>query len=184
MVGDFNLHHPYWGGLRAQTPDPKVEEALQIIEEYQLGLLYKPGTTTFRVRDMETTIDLSLATPGLQDSLIRCRPQDDLDHDSDHIPLETVLAKPSWNRTVPERWNWEHIDREKLYTTLNHHMPTTTSLKAEQDIDSATKGIVSAILTAVQESTLKSQISPRSTLGWTRECKEAQQLAQQLRQQY
>jgi hypothetical protein len=70
MVGDFNLHHPYWGGLRVQTLDPKVEEALQIIEEYQLGLLYKPGTTTFRVRDTETTIDLSLATPGLQDSLI------------------------------------------------------------------------------------------------------------------
>jgi hypothetical protein len=53
-----------------QTPDPEVEEALQIIEEYQLGLLYKPGMTTFRVRDMEITIDLSLATPGLQDSLI------------------------------------------------------------------------------------------------------------------
>jgi hypothetical protein len=70
MVGDFNLHHPYWGGLRVQMPDPEVEEALQIIEEYQLGLLYKPGTTMFRVRDMEMTIDLSLATPGLQDSLI------------------------------------------------------------------------------------------------------------------
>jgi hypothetical protein len=53
-----------------QTPDPKAEEALQIIEEYQLGLLYKPGMTTFRVRDIEITIDLSLATPGLQDSLI------------------------------------------------------------------------------------------------------------------
>jgi hypothetical protein len=88
-----------------QTPDPKAEEALQIIEEYQLGLLYKPGTTTFRVRDIETTIDLSLATLGLQDSLIQCRPQDDLDHDLDHIPLETVLAKPSWNRTVLEQWN-------------------------------------------------------------------------------
>jgi hypothetical protein len=50
--------------------DPEVEEALQIIEEYQLGLLYKPGMTMFRVRDMEMTIDLSLATPGLQDSLI------------------------------------------------------------------------------------------------------------------
>ncbi|KAI3053337.1 hypothetical protein CBS147353_11490 [Aspergillus niger] len=97
VVGDFNLHHPYWGGLKVQTPDPEAEEALQIIEEYQLGLLYEPGTTTFRVRDTETTIDLSLATPSLQDSLIRCRPRDDLDHDSDHIPSETVLAKPSRN---------------------------------------------------------------------------------------
>jgi hypothetical protein len=59
----------------------------------------------FRVRDMEMTIDLSLATLGLQDSLIQCHLWDDLDHDLDHIPLETVLAKPSWNRTVLEWWN-------------------------------------------------------------------------------
>jgi hypothetical protein len=39
---------------------------------------------------------------------------------------------------------------------LNRHMPTITGLKAEQDIDSTIKGIVSAILTAVQESMLKS----------------------------
>lgn len=81
-------------------------------------------------------------------------------------------------------WNWERTDREKLYTTLNRHLPTTTGLETERDIDSATKGIVSAILTAVQESTPKSRISPRSTPGWTRECKEAQQLARRLRRQY
>ncbi|KAL3251841.1 hypothetical protein ABHI18_010431 [Aspergillus niger] len=184
VVGDFNLHHPYWGGLRVQTPDPEAEEALQIIEEYQLGLLYEPGTTTFRVRDTKTTIDLSLATPSLQDSLIRCRPRDDLDHNSDHIPLEIVLAKPNRNRTISERWNWERTVREKLYATLDRHMPTTTGLKMEEDIDSATKGIVSANLIAVRQSTPKSRISPRSAPGWTRECKEAQQLARRLRRQY
>ncbi|KAI3054124.1 hypothetical protein CBS147353_11474 [Aspergillus niger] len=177
VVSDFNLHHTYLGGLRVETPDPEAEEALQLIEEYQLGLLYEPGTTTFRVRDTETTIDLSLATPSLQDSLIRCRPRDDLDHDSDHIPLETVLAKPSRNRTISERRSWERTDREKLYVRSSRHMPTTTGLITEEDIDSATKGIVSAILTAVRGSTPKSRISPQSTPGWTRECKEAQQLA-------
>jgi hypothetical protein len=26
VVGDFNLHHPYWGGLMAQRADPEAEE--------------------------------------------------------------------------------------------------------------------------------------------------------------
>ncbi|KAF4227803.1 hypothetical protein CNMCM8980_005984 [Aspergillus fumigatiaffinis] len=184
VVGDFNLHHPYWGGIKVQTPDPEAEEALQTIEESHLGLLYEPGTITFRARNTETTIDLSLATPSLQDSLIRCRPREDLDHDSDHIPLETVLAKPTRDRVVPEQWNWERTDKERLYTTLARHLPVTTELETERDIDSATQEIVSAILTAVRESTPKSRISPRSIPGWTRECKEAQQLARRLRRRY
>jgi hypothetical protein len=184
VVGDFNLHHPYWGGLRVQKPDAVAEEILQIVEEHQLALLYEPGTTTFKARDAETTIDLSFATPSLQDSLVRCRPREDLNYDSDNIPLETVLAKPTRDKTVPERWNSERTDKERLYTTLARHMPITTGLETEQDIDRATKGIVNAILSAVQESTPKSRSSPLSIPGWTRECKEAQQLARRLRRQY
>ena len=28
VVGDFNLHHPYWGGLNIQRTDPEAEEVL------------------------------------------------------------------------------------------------------------------------------------------------------------
>lgn len=57
-------------------------------------------------------------------------------------------------------------------------------LNTEQDIDNTNKGIVNAILVAVKESTPKSEVSPRSIPGWTRECKEAQQLARRLRRRY
>lgn len=43
VVGDFNLHHPYWGGLKAQRTDPEAEEVLRLVEEYDLALLYEPG---------------------------------------------------------------------------------------------------------------------------------------------
>lgn len=168
----------------AQRADPEAEETLRLIEDYDLGLLYATGTVTFRSRDSESTIDLSLATPRLQDSLIRCLPRDDLDHDSDHIPLETVLAKPTRERTFPEKWNWELTDQIRLHRVLIQNLPELTTLTTEQDIDNATQAIVSAVLVAAIESTPKTRASPRSIPGWTRECKEAQRLARRLRRRY
>ncbi|GFF80079.1 predicted protein [Aspergillus lentulus] len=181
VVGDFNLHHPYWGGLMTQRADPEAEETLQLIENFDLGLLYEAGTVT---RGSESTIDLSLATPRLQDSLVRCLPREDLDHDSDHIPLETIFAKPTLERTLPEKWKWELTDKERLHHVLAQNLPDLRTLTTKQDIDNATKAIVNAILVAVKESTPKARVSPRSIPGWTRECKEAQQLARRLRRRY
>jgi hypothetical protein len=59
VVGDFNLHHPYWGGIRVQRPDPEAEEIIELVDERQLGLLNEPGTITYKARDTKTTIDLS-----------------------------------------------------------------------------------------------------------------------------
>ncbi|KAF4154931.1 hypothetical protein CNMCM6069_008603 [Aspergillus lentulus] len=59
-----------------------------------------------------------------------------------------------------------------------------TGLETERDIDRATQEIVTAILTAVGESTPNSRTGPRSIPGWTQECKEAQQLARRLRRHY
>lgn len=56
VVGDFNLHHPHWGGLMRQRTDPEAEETLRLIEEYDMALLYEAGTVTFRARGSESTI--------------------------------------------------------------------------------------------------------------------------------
>lgn len=184
VMGDFNLHHPHWGGLMAQSADPEAEETLRLMEEYDLALLFEAGTVTYRARGAESTVDLSLATPRLQDNLIRCVPRGDLDQDSDHIPLETILAIPTRERAIPEKWNWEVTNHERLYQVLARNLPDLTMLNTEQDIDHATKAIVSAILMAIKESTPKSRVSPRSIPGWTKECKEAQQLARRLRRRY
>ncbi|GLA56147.1 hypothetical protein AnigIFM63604_004787 [Aspergillus niger] len=86
------------------------QHASELTDERDLSL-----TAPKSEGDDESTIDLSLATPRLQDSLIRCLPRDNLDHDSDRIPLETVLAIPTRERTFPEKWNWEFTDQERLH---------------------------------------------------------------------
>ncbi len=45
IVGDFNLHHPAWGGL-AVKEDQQAEQLLTIMNEQQLSLLLPQGTVT------------------------------------------------------------------------------------------------------------------------------------------
>jgi hypothetical protein len=184
VVGDFNLHHPCWGGTQVRTIDQEAEELIRLMEAHQLELLYPPGMTTYRTKGVETTIDLTLATPLLQENLIICQAAENLDHDSDHVPLETIIARPARNKAIPERWSWERTDKEKLHEVLLRSLPNTTAIRTREDVDRTTRELVSSILTAVGESTPKSRIGPRSIPGWTKECKEAQMQARRLRRKY
>ncbi len=43
ILGDFNLHHPVWGGMEAKN-DRDVESLLAIVEQHGLHLFLKTGT--------------------------------------------------------------------------------------------------------------------------------------------
>lgn len=45
IVGDFNLHHPTWGGLGVEE-DPQAEQLAQMMDEHQLSLLLPQGSIT------------------------------------------------------------------------------------------------------------------------------------------
>lgn len=181
VVGDFNLHHPHWGGRNITNQDHEAEELLLLLDEHCLGLLFQPGLITYHSQDAETTIDLALATPRLCDSLIICEIARELEHDSDHFPLETLLAVNRPAETLPERWSWDKMDREFLRQELQKHLPEIKPLEMQEDIDQYVKVIVTAIMTAVNQSTPKTKPSPRSIPGWTWECKEAQMQTRRLR---
>jgi hypothetical protein len=184
MIGDLNLHHPYWGGENTRFQDPESEDLLLLLDEYQLGLLYLPGTTTYQSKGAETTIDLATATPSLQDNLIRCGVAHNLEHDSDHLPVETLLALGGAERTIPERWQWERTDKDLLHARLQQFLPKPGPLQSRSEIDTRVEAIVTAIIKAVSESTPKTRPSLRSVPGWTQECKDAQMEARRLRRQY
>ncbi|RJE17594.1 hypothetical protein PHISCL_10069, partial [Aspergillus sclerotialis] len=76
------------------------------------------------------------------------RPKGRPRHDSDHLPLETVLAEPTRDKAIPEKWNWEKADWEKLGRLLVRHLPDTRTLTTKQGIDNAIQALVTAILTA------------------------------------
>jgi hypothetical protein len=77
LLGDFNLHHPMWGGAQA-TADPMAEKFISFFNAHFLHLLLPQGSITRSENGRETTIDLIFASPPLKNSLESCRVRKDL----------------------------------------------------------------------------------------------------------
>jgi hypothetical protein len=46
VLGDFNLHHPHWGGIDYREANREADELLSLVEANHLQLLLPPGTRT------------------------------------------------------------------------------------------------------------------------------------------
>jgi hypothetical protein len=96
ILGDFNLHHPLWSTTHrhGNRGIAAAEPLLTLIEESQLRLLTVPGTSTHRWKEGESTIDLTFASEDLASRTIYCKPDTELDCDSDHLPIAISI---DWN---------------------------------------------------------------------------------------
>lgn len=84
VLGDFNLHHPNWGGPNCRS--------VILAEQYYLAQLVPTGTITYSEGLGKSTIDLFFATPLIAESLLTCKIADNLDHHSDHMPIVTTIS--------------------------------------------------------------------------------------------
>ena len=92
-LGDFNLHHPSWGGERVRRADEAARELIDIRAQRGLCLATSQGATTWRGgRSQGTTIDLTFLTLGLYNRLLRCTPLDPKEEVEDHTAVETILG--------------------------------------------------------------------------------------------
>lgn len=91
LLGDFNLHHPLWGGLNREVTDSESEDLIDIIGDFALHNTLPPGTVTYEEGQAQSTIDLCLVTSGLINKVTKSEVDRSLDHDSDHLPISTTL---------------------------------------------------------------------------------------------
>jgi hypothetical protein len=113
LVGDFNCHHPAWGG-KGVTREKSAEHLIAETEKRNLKLLNEEGIPTWRRGQRESTIDLGFASPGVASQVIKFQPQDDWTTMEDHIPIEIQLAKAAPRRKTSDRFlikeaPWEAI---------------------------------------------------------------------------
>ncbi len=115
VVGDFNLHHPLWGGPQVRQAHAGAEPLLRSIELGELELLLQPGTITReKHRNEPSTLDLSLCTPGLVARVARCKVTDAY-KGSDHKPIETefIIGNPIYKDPKPTM-DFRKIDTEAV----------------------------------------------------------------------
>jgi len=184
VLGDFNLHHPCWGGENNPRHDGQADTLLLLMDEHQMELLLPPGSKTFDDRGGVATIDLAFGTPWVQDRLVFCGVREDLDHQSDHLPIVTTIMTEVEMVKPPEQWQWQRTDAKILDMEMDKGLPPLTSLDSEEEIDRRVRDLVAAISGAIEASTPKTRPSDRSLSGFTQERKEAQKTAQRLRRKY
>lgn len=75
LLGDFNLHHPQWSGIRQQRPSLQAHNLLRITSNSCLWQVTPRGLKTHRCHSGDSTI-------------VHCRLAQELDCDSDHLPID------------------------------------------------------------------------------------------------
>jgi exonuclease III len=184
VLGDFNLHHPHWSGDDSTRQHSEAEELLQLVLEHHMELLLPPGSVTFDERGGATTIDLAFGTPWIQERKSYCGVPNDLDHQSDHLPIATTIMTTVTTSMPQERWQWQRTDEKTMNDTVRVCLPRQAPLGSPEAIDRRVQEIVAAITKAIKKSTPKARPSEESKPGWTQECKDAQMTARRLRRRY
>lgn len=188
VLGDFNLHHPSWGGLQA-TIDADSEELLLTTEQFLLQQLLPPGTPTYE-ENCQTTIDLIYAIPTLTSGLISCTTDELFEAYSDHLPIVTRFSLQTIEERPYQRRNWKRLNLEILRRTLSDGIREKEILSLDntapweltrEAVDTQIAALVDCIQQAITLSTPFVNITPRSRMGFTPECKEARDRCRQLR---
>jgi exonuclease III len=145
LLGDFNLHHPLWGGLNREVTDLESEDLIDIIGDFALHNTLPPGTVTYEEGWAQTTIDLCLVTTGLIDRVTRSEVDRNLDHDSDHLPISTTLDLAVQRLEKKPRKDWKRLDEKQYTKTLRHSLPPLRRPLTKTALDAYTSEVTFAI---------------------------------------
>ena len=63
LLGDFNLHHPFWGGVAVTSADDAADDLIHAIEAAGLSLATKAGMETWVKGILRSTLDLVFISP-------------------------------------------------------------------------------------------------------------------------
>ena len=188
VVGDFNLHHPKWGGNTTQTQHIMADKLIDTIAEAHLQLALEPGTITWE-RHMAScqTLDLVFVSLSLQNLIQECQALPEETHSSDHIPLRTTLCinlQEQTGRGQRKQWktaNWAKI--QNLLTQDTNQL-NQLPLNTREHLDTLAYSIQSSIQRIVEEAVPTARPSNYAKMAWTQECKDATKLARRRRREW
>lgn len=192
LLGDFNLHHPLWGGLGTAV-DEDTEHLILLTQRTDMEQVLPCGTITWHRGNSKSTLDLVFMTPLLRNSLVKCRTSSSSDCHSYHKPIRTVINLSTTEPALQARQNWNKIDTEKLQARLAVKLQEPVTLyppsgrtwdQTKDGIDQQIDDIIDAIQDAIEWSTPFINMSPYTRPGFTAECKEAQKVARKLKKKW
>lgn len=154
VVGDFNLHHPLWGGTAVERSDAGALQIVETIEAGTLQLLSVPGVPTREKHgNQPSTLDLTLATPSTAARIAACEVNNDI-LGSDHLPITTTFLPSMALRAKAEsRRSFKKLDTERVAQGAQEIQTSLLSnpLSTIEDIDHHCKQLTSSIQNLISE---------------------------------
>ena len=105
----------------------------------------------------------------------------ELDHDSDHFPITTVLDMTLKHKDRKAKRNWKKLDEKKLCEALRQTLPQLQRPRTKTALDRYTSGLIKAIDKAIEKVLPKTRHSIKAREGWTDECSRALAESKRLR---
>lgn len=170
MVGDFNLHHSMWGGVRAQRAEREAEELIQIMEQFNMVCVTQAGEITYQEGQSQSTIDLCWMNVGITDRIIKCRVDKALDHDSDHYPISTILDLRVVRLEKKPSRNWKHLDEAEYRKALTRLLPRLQNPRTKSAVDKYIEELIEALQMAADQVIPYKVPHAKAREGWTEEC--------------
>ena len=184
VLGDFNLHHTMWGGDEVSQSEQEAEELIDIMASSEMTTTLPPGTTTYEEGLARTTIDLCWMSFGLLDRLIQCQVDGILDHDSDHLPISTVLDLRVQQQVVKPVRPWKKLNNENFCKVLKEELPTIQRPRTVAALERYVGDIIDAMVKTADQALPLRQPSQRAREGWTTECSEVLAEAKRLKRRH
>ncbi|KAI0991245.1 hypothetical protein K3495_g16942, partial [Podosphaera aphanis] len=178
LVGDFNLHHPSWGGQTVLSHHKLAEDLIELLGSREMELALPEGTITWSNRGSKSTLDLVFLSKKLEDSVKSCQPDSELEASSDHIPISTQLSiQPNISEEPVPRPQWKKADwnevNKRLSAKLLDLRADNFPLNTRQAIDQRVATITKAIQKTVEETIPKAKPSRFAKPYWNTQCSEA-----------
>ncbi|KAF4210539.1 hypothetical protein CNMCM5878_004249 [Aspergillus fumigatiaffinis] len=187
LLGDFNLHHPAWGGDHVRHTDRRSDRLLELTDTWLLDLWTEPGAVTRDEQGHRSTIDLTFGSMDLTARLITCEMAPDIHADSDHLPIRMLLDISTPPPQTPKRRNWKAMDAQKLCDFVSANIDPSRwsrNLETPNQIEDATDHLIEIIQQAITCSTPWARPSKWANPDWTPECTEMVKLTRLYRRVY
>uniref|UniRef100_A0A093ULR6 Retrovirus-related Pol polyprotein from type-1 retrotransposable element R1 n=1 Tax=Talaromyces marneffei PM1 TaxID=1077442 RepID=A0A093ULR6_TALMA len=164
IMGDFNRHDQLWGGDHISSVRQGEADALvDYMAEHSLHSLLPRGIKTWQSGDIETTIDLALASTELAEEMVRCCIHY-TNHGSDHQAIETEFDISIPDRSADARLLWKNAPWAEIRSRV------ATNLQAaplDGSVQQQTDRLMTAVMEAVMKLTPKAKPSPYAKRWWT-----------------
>ncbi|KAK1471623.1 zinc knuckle, partial [Colletotrichum abscissum] len=140
------------------------------MDDMNLMSQLRAGTITYEEGDRRTTIDLCLVTLGLVDRMTRCEVDNNINHDSDHLPIATSLNLAVTELQREEKRKWKANDKETFIETLRGSLPQLRRPRTKAALDGYVGKTIDALSVAIKTAVPTSTLSPKSRRGWDEQC--------------